>query len=77
MKLDNLNLTKLKKDLKPFKQILINKSKFDSHTLDYCINDILISLSSIISNLNNGHCKNSRLRFLKKSKKNKIIKIKL
>lgn len=75
IKLDNLNLTKLKKDLRPFKQILISKTKIDSHTLDYCINDVLISLSSSISNLNNGHCKKSRLRFLKKSKKSKILKI--
>jgi len=75
IKLDNLNLTKLKKDLRPFKQILISKSKIDSHTLDYCINDVLISLSSSISNLNNGHYKKSRLRFLKKSKKSKILKI--
>lgn len=75
LNLKNLNLTKLKKDLKVFKKNLVTKSKIDSHTLDYCINDALISLSSCISNLKNGHCKKSRLRFLKKSKKSKIIKI--
>ena len=75
IELKNISLNKLKKDLKEFKQKLIVKSKIDSHTLDYCINDALNSLSSSISNLNNGHCKKSRLRFLKKTKKNKIIKL--
>ena len=75
MNLDNLKLTKLKKDLILFKQHLINETKIDSHILDYCINDVLTSLSSSISNLNNGHCKKSRLRYLKKSKKSKIFKI--
>jgi transposase len=75
MNLDNLKLNKLKNSLNEFKKSLIKKSKIDSHTLDYCINDALSSLSSSITNLNKGHCKKSRLRFLKKTKKNKIIKI--
>ena len=75
MNLDNLKLNKLKHDLNSFKALLVKKNKIDSHTLDYCIKDVLSSLSSIISNLNNGHCRNSRLRFIKKSKKSKIIKI--
>ena len=75
MNLNNLGLTKLKKDLTPFKKTLISKSKIDSHILDYAINDVLISLSSSISNLNARNCKKSRLRFLKKSKKSKIFKV--
>ena len=75
MNLDDLKLNKLKNDLNKFKASLAKKTKIDSHTLDYCIKDVLSSLKSSISNLNNGHCKKSRLRFLKKSKKTKIIKI--
>ena len=59
MNLDNLNITKLKKDLHDFKKILTGKTKIDSHTLDYCINDVLTMLSSSISNLNNYNCKKS------------------
>jgi len=75
MNLDNLKLNKLKYDLNEFKASLVKKTKIDSHTLDYCIKDVLSSLDSSISNLNNGNCKKSRLRFIKKSKKSKIIKI--
>ena len=75
MNLDNLNLTKLKKDLHDFKKQLITKTKIDSHTLDYCINDVLTMLSSSISNLNNANCKKSKLRYIKKTKKSKIFKL--
>lgn len=75
MNLDNLKLNKLKYDLNEFKALLVKKTKIDSHTLDYCIKDVLSSLDSSISNLNNGNCKKSRLRYLKKNKKSKIIKI--
>ena len=75
MNLDNLSITKLKKHLYDFKKNLIEKTKIDSHTLDYCINDVLAMLSSSISNLNNGHCKKSKLKYIKKTKKSKIFKL--
>lgn len=73
--LDNLKLTKLKKDLHDFKKSLVAKTKIDSHTLDYCINDVLTMLSSSISNLNNANCKKSKLKYIKKTKKSKIFKL--
>ena len=75
MNLDNLNITKLKKDLHNFKKSLVIKTKIDSHTLDYCINDVLTMLSSCISNLNNYNCKKSKLKYIKKTKKSKIFKL--
>lgn len=73
--LDNLERTKLKKDLKPFKNKLSKKTLIDIHVLDYCINDVLTMLKSSISNLKNNNCKKSRLRYIKKGKKSKIFKV--
>ena len=73
--LDNLERTKLKKDLKPFKYTLSSKYSIDIHTLDYCINDVLTMLKSSITNLNNFNTKKSKLRYIKKTKKSKIFKI--
>lgn len=75
MDLKNLNINKLKKDLHDFKKQLVNKTNINSHTLDYCINDVLTMLSSSISNLNNFHCKKSKLKYIKKTKKSKIFKL--
>lgn len=75
MNLDNLNLNKLKKDLHQFKKDLIKDTKIDSHTLDYCINDVLTMLKSSITNLKNANTKKSKLRYIKKTKKSKIFKI--
>ena len=75
MNLDNLKLNKLKKDLHQFKKDLVKKTKIDSHTLDYCINDVLTMLDSSITNLRNGNTKKSKLRYIKKTKKSKIFKI--
>jgi transposase len=75
MNLDNLDLTKLKKDLKPFKTTLNNLYSIDKHTLDYCINDVLTMLKSSITNLNNHNTKKSKLRYIKKTKKSKIFKV--
>lgn len=75
MNLDNLDLTKLKKDLKPFKSKLNNLYSIDKHTLDYCINDVLTMLKSSITNLNNHNTKKSKLRYIKKTKKSKIFKV--
>lgn len=75
MNLNNLDLTKLKKDLKPFKHLLKSKYFIDSHTLDYCINDVLTMLKSSITNLKNSNTKKSKLRYIKKTKKSKIFKV--
>jgi len=75
MNLNNLNLNKLKKDLHQFKKDLIKNTKIDSHTLDYCINDVLTMLKSSITNLRNANTKKSKLRYIKKTKKSKIFKI--
>ena len=75
MNLDNLSLNKLKKDLHKFKKELVKNTRIDSHTLDYCINDVLTMLSSSITNLNQNNIKKSKLRYIKKSKNSKIIKI--
>ena len=75
MNLDNLGVTKLKKDLHDFKKSLTEKTQIDSHTLDYCINDVLAMLKSVISNLNNNNCKKSKLKYIKKTKKSKIFKL--
>ena len=75
MNLDNLELNKLRKDLKPFKDELNKKTQINLHTLDYCINDVLTMLKSSISNLKNKNFKKSKLRYIKKTKKRKIFKV--
>lgn len=77
MNLNNLNLNKLKKDLHQFKKDLIKNTKIDSHTLDYCINDVLTILKSSITNLRNANTKKSKLRYIKKLKKVKYLKLKI
>lgn len=71
----NFELNKLKSEFADFKDMLSEKTKINKHILDYAIQDAYNALNSVISNLNNGHIKKSRLRYLKKSKTNKIIKI--
>ena len=71
----NLNLNELKKDFFNYKDKLNKKTKINKHILDYAIKDALTSLESSITNLKEGNTKKSRLRYLKKSKTNKIIKI--
>ena len=73
--LENLKLNKLKKDLQEYKKSLVEKTKIDSHILDYCINDVLAMLKSSITNLNKKNFSTSRLRYIKKSKDSKIFKI--
>lgn len=75
MSLDNLELNKLKKDLKPFKDELNKKTQINLHTLDYCINDVITMLKSSISNLKSKNFKKSKLRYIKKTKKSKIFKV--
>lgn len=73
--LENLKLNKLKKDLHEYKKLLVRNTQIDSHILDYCINDVLAMLSSSITNLNNKNFITSKLRYIKKTKKSKILKI--
>jgi IS605 OrfB family transposase len=75
MNLDNLKLGKLKKDLQSFKDDLNNKTSIDKHVLDNCIDTVLSMLKSSISNIYNGNCKKSKLRYIKKTKKSKIFKV--
>ena len=75
MNLDNLKLGKLKKDLQSFKDDLNNKTGIDKHVLDNCIDTVLSMLKSSISNIYNGNCKKSKLRYIKKTKKSKIFKV--
>ena len=63
MNLNNLGLTKVKKDLFEFKKKLNEDTNIDIHTLDYCINDVLSMLSSSITNLNRFNTK--KVKFLK------------
>jgi transposase len=79
----NLDLGELKKELGYYKKELVDKinpktkkkSNINSHILDYAIKDAITSIKSIISNLNNNHIKNTKLRYLKTTKNKKIIKI--
>ena len=71
----DLNITKLKKLFSEHKSKLINDTNINAHILDYSINDACAMFKSKVSNLKNGHIKKSKLRYLKKTKPNKIIKI--
>lgn len=71
----DLNISKLKKIFKDTKSKLSESTKINMHILDYAINDACAMFKSKVSNLKNGHIKKSKLRFLKKSKSTKIIKI--
>lgn len=71
----DLNITYLKKISEKTKNKLKNKYNVNMHILDYAINDAIAMYKSKISNLKNGHIKKSRLRYLKRTKKTKIIKI--
>lgn len=53
----------------------IKNVKVDRHLLDYAINDALNRYRSCQTNLKNGNIKHFRLRYLKLTKPNKIIKI--
>lgn len=74
LKID-LNINKLKKEFFEQKKYLKKKYKINMHILDYAMNDVVAMYKSKISNLKNGHIIKSRLRYLKRTKENKIIKI--
>ena len=71
----NMNIGQLKKEAVNEKKFLNEKYNINMHILDYAISDALAMYKSKISNLKNGHIKKSRLRYLKKTKANKIFKI--
>lgn len=51
------------------------KTRIYSHTLDYAIKDVCTNVKSALSNLKNGNIKTFRLRYIKKTKKNKLFKL--
>jgi len=69
------DITSLKKSLKNPKKRLIKQYGIQSHTIDLAINDALVMLKSIITNMERGHIKNARLRLIKDTKPTKIMKI--
>lgn len=69
------NLTSLKKLFSNQKKFLAKKYSVNSHILDAAILDALAMYKSIVSNQLAGHIKNSRFRYLKKSKPRKIFKV--
>jgi len=71
----DLNIGKLKKEFDDYKKILGKETKINQHILDYAMNDAVSMFKSVVTNLENGNYKKSRLRYIKKSKPNKILKI--
>lgn len=69
------NVGILKKYFVNDKENLSKKYKINKHTLDYAINDVITMFKSIVTNQRNGHVKNSKMRYLKKSKNSKIFKV--
>jgi len=70
-----LNISKLKIFFKADKEKISNLSKINKHILDYAIQDACSAFKSKVSNLTKSHQSKSRLRYLKKTKPTKIIKI--
>ena len=71
----DLSIQKLKKEFAKNKEKLRDKYSINMHILDYAINDAIIMHKSKMSNLKNGYIKTFRLRYLKRTKNQKIIKI--
>jgi putative transposase len=78
------SITQLKKLLKSEKDQISKLSEMaindkvitiNKHILDYAINDSLNRYQSCLTNLKNGNISYFRLRYLKQTKKNKILKI--
>jgi len=69
------NITILKKEFSIEKQKLQKKYKINLHILDYAINDCLSMFKSIVSNQKNNHIKFAKMRYLKRNRPNRFIKI--
>lgn len=74
LKID-LNINNLKKEFSINKSNISDKSNINMHILDYAIGDAIAMFKSKISNLKNGHVKKTQIRYLKRTKSNKIFKI--
>lgn len=62
-------------NLKEIKKSLSEKTGIFSHTLDGAIQDACAALKSALTNLRNGHIKHFRLRYLKLTKPNLVLKV--
>jgi hypothetical protein len=71
----DLNITKIKKKATITKKSLQEKYGINMHVLDYALTDAIAMFKSKISNLKNGHIRKSKLKYLKRTKNNKLIKI--
>jgi len=71
----DLNISKIKKKATFTKERLREMYSINMHILDYAITDAIAMFKSKVSNLKNGHIRKSKLKYLKKTKNNKIIKI--
>ncbi len=74
-----LNWKKLRNQMKHIKLNVLNKSRFDgktinAHILDKAIQDVTIQYKSAISNQKNTG-RSFRIRYIKKTKKKKIVKL--
>jgi len=74
LKID-LTIGKIKKLASAEKEYLQKKFNINMHILDYALVDAVAMFKSKISNIKNGHQYKSKLKYLKKTKKTKIIKI--
>jgi len=61
--------------MKNIKESILRTSQIPSHTLDYAIKDVCTSFKSAITNLRNKNIKHFRIRYLKQSKPQKILKL--
>jgi transposase len=57
------------------KEKLYNNSDIYSHSLDYAIKDVCTNMKSIITNLKNKNINHFRIRYIKQSKPNQLVKI--
>lgn len=63
------------KYMKTIKETILNDSHMPSHSLDCAIKDVCTSFKSAFTNLRNKNIKHFRIRYLKQSKPQKILKL--